>query len=86
MERHFKVYYDTLDETRKHVLKLEYAMHREIDAYELQLKKLLSKASGLSVTEFYYERQSMHEEVASLQEEMNKFSIYLPRYTVIVNG
>ena len=35
-------------------------MHREIDAYELQLKNLLSKAKGLSVTEFYYERQSMH--------------------------
>ena len=41
MEQYFKVFYDTLDEVRQKVLKQEYRIGAEIEAYETELKALL---------------------------------------------
>ena len=55
------MYYETLDQTRDEVLKLEYILRNEIDLFENQLTTLLDKTKELKLSDFKSKHQDLNE-------------------------
>ena len=78
IEEFFTIYYDTLDSVRKESLKQEYLIRGQLEHFETVMKKLLNKAQGLSMVEFFHEQHEIKDQVLKLKSMIDHFATYIP--------
>ena len=80
IEEYFGIYYDYLDKRRNEILKDEQMISEKFDVYELKLQTTLKRTASLLPDEFYMESSKIMEEVENLEDDINKFSVYMPSF------
>ena len=55
-----------------------------MDFFESKMRRLLNRAQGYSVTEFYHEEYEMLDEINAMKKGINNFSIYQPAFELHV--
>lgn len=53
-------------------------MRDKMDNFEKQTRDLVSRMNTYSLVEFYYEENTLHEQINALKTKLDDFNIYLP--------
>ena len=71
IEDFYQVFYKTLDNHRHRVLEREYELHAQMDRFEDQMKRLLTRTQSYTVSEFFFEKHNIAEEVQNMVDGIN---------------
>jgi hypothetical protein len=82
LEEYFELFYSVLDAQRAKVLKEEYFLRDMMDNYEKTMKKLLHRAHKYDLTEFFLEKDTIMGQINKLKNDVNRFALYCPSYSV----
>lgn len=53
-----------------------------MDSFEHNMKKMLSRAQSYTLTEYFYERNKILDEINKMKKHINAFSLYCPSHSI----
>ena len=82
VESFFEIYYELLDTLRKKVLEDEYELRDKMETFEDSMKKMLSRTQSYSLNDYFFEKDSILDEINMMKRHINKFSLYCPSHSI----